>query len=511
MLKTSRDMIRIQAPVARSKQWLESIPGLFLAGLSFALYVRTLAPGVWGFDSAELATGVHTLGIVHPPGYPLYLLVGKLFSLLPMGSLAYRLNLMSAFFGALAVWLVYRLIVRLTDRKTAAWTGAGLFAISNYFWQMAIVAEVYTLHVFFLALDLGLLLDWVHSRRTRSLVMFAFFYGLSLANHTSGILFAPGYLWLVFATGKFPWKAWREWLPVFPAFLLGLAPYLYLPIRTLADPSLNYIQTYYNIDLTTGQGLWWMVSGKAYRFFAFGYPLHQVPAEAIRFLGFLWRNTLGLGALLGLAGLATNLRQQWKIRIAFLLIFLGNAVFFINYRVMDKDTMFLPAYLVWSVWAGEGIAWLENALVRLSGRVQAPLPVKQGMAVIMTLVLILGAGLNFQWVDMSTASGSEAFTLDILATVPQGATVIAQWSPAVMLEYHQVVNGERPDIRIINRSRMNVAEYYRYWTEGWDSEQILERIAAHDLQVVRREIEQRPVYIVEYDPLFANDFEYLPA
>jgi len=93
--------------------------------IPFLLYVRTLAPTVhamastdrttvYGLDSAELAAGAYTLGIVHAPGYPLYLLLGKAFSYLPFGDIAYRLNLMSAFFGALTVGLIYLILERYT-------------------------------------------------------------------------------------------------------------------------------------------------------------------------------------------------------------------------------------------------------------------------------------------------------------------------------------------------------------------------------------------------------------
>ena len=166
-----------------------SAPGLGI--LAFLVYLRTLAPGVYGFDSGELATGAYTLGIVHPPGYPVYLLLGRLFAFLPVGSVAYRLNLMSAVFGALTVALVFRLCRRFTGNRLAAWAAAGLLAFSNYFWRMALVAEVYTLQTAFLALNLNLLLDWGRSGDRRLLWWFGLGYGLSLSVHTSAVLFAP--------------------------------------------------------------------------------------------------------------------------------------------------------------------------------------------------------------------------------------------------------------------------------------------------------------------------------
>ncbi len=134
--------------------------GISLFLLTFLVYLKTLAPGVFGFDSAELATGVFTQGIVHPPGYPLYLLIGKLFTFLPIGDVAYRLNLMSAFFASLTVVLLYHAIRNIIQNRFAAWFAVLLFAFSNYFWQMALIAEVYTPFTAFLAGDLLLLSLW---------------------------------------------------------------------------------------------------------------------------------------------------------------------------------------------------------------------------------------------------------------------------------------------------------------------------------------------------------------
>ena len=140
--------------IALSDPAASAILQIALPALSFLIYYLTLSPGVFGFDSAELATGVFTWGIIHPPGYPLYLILGKIFSFLPFGDLAYRLNLMSAFFAALTTLVNYRIIKLLVKDNIVAVAGACIFAFSNYFWQMAVVAEVYTLHVFLLSLSL---------------------------------------------------------------------------------------------------------------------------------------------------------------------------------------------------------------------------------------------------------------------------------------------------------------------------------------------------------------------
>jgi len=346
---------------SNSKPWA----GVSLFLLTFLVYLRTLAPGVYGFDSAELATGVFTQGIVHPPGYPLYLLIGKLFTFLPIGDVAYRLNLMSAVFASLTVVLLYRAIGNIVENRFAAWVSALLFAVSNYFWQMALVAEVYTPLTAFLAGDLLLLLSlWRKTGSKKYLLAFAFLYGLTLSMHTSGILFAPAFAWLVLSTPQWKRSHWPLVGLMFLLFLAGLTPFAYLPLRASAHPAIDYSKVYSGIDLTTLSGLWWFVSGKAYAFFAFAYTWQEIPAELLRFASYLWRNYLGIGVILGIAGIVWLWRKSPAWTMGLLLMFVANALFYVNYRVMDKDTMFLPAYLAWAVFLAGGFVALEKLIER---------------------------------------------------------------------------------------------------------------------------------------------------
>jgi hypothetical protein len=496
----------------RPRAWLghPAVAGSLLAAAMLAVYLGTLAPGVFGFDSAEFATGVYTLGIVHPPGYPLYLLLGKLFTLLvPLGGVAFRINLMSALFGALAVLGVYALTWLTLKRVWMALAAAGLFAAGNYFWHVALVAEVYTLHALFLALNLLLLLQWRRTGDRRYLHAFALAYGLSLANHTSGILFAPGFAWMI-ATGK-GWT-WERGLLARLAglFALGLAPYLYLPIRALANPSLNYVDAYYGVDLMTPGGLWWMVSGQAYRFFIFGYSPAQIPGEVARFLVYLWRNYLGIGVLLGVAGVWRLWRRERTLAAGLLLVFAANAVFFINYSVVDKDTMFVPAFLVWALFVGWGLRAAATG-VRLLVRRGLALPAlaRASRAALIALPL-LAVLVNWNWVDLSSSRGSQLFAEHVFRTAEPDALIIAPWSSAVVLEYYQLVEGYRPDLEIYNRSRFDVATYYQMWQAGKEADAIFHTLGAQTRRLIDEQISRRAIYLVQYDPLFANAYEYLP-
>src|SRR5712692_4384087 len=240
--------------------------GVGIALVAFALYARTAAPTItWlngGTDPAELVTASYTLGIAHPPGYPLYVLLGKAWSLLPLdGDVAYRYNLFSALCGALAAALVALLTLHLCRRSqtvpgdpatsgaqdrasllAAAVAGLSLTA-APAFWAQATVAEVYTLHALLLTVALGLLLAWsarqAASGRVGLLALASLSVGLALGNHLTTVFLVP--LGLAY-TGAVGWRtvSVRGWLIVVLAFLLGLVVYAYLPLRAAHDPVANW-------------------------------------------------------------------------------------------------------------------------------------------------------------------------------------------------------------------------------------------------------------------------------
>ncbi len=166
--------------------------GLFAATL--VLYVWTLAPGLVRGDGGELQYVLAIRGVAHPTGYPLYTLLGWLWTkLIPFGSIAWRINLLSAVCGAGAVALVYGIVYRLTRRIVPALAGAVFLGLSPVFWTLSSVTEVYALHALFVAAVLYLLLVWrdATSHRFRLLALTAFVYGLSLSHHRTMILLAP--------------------------------------------------------------------------------------------------------------------------------------------------------------------------------------------------------------------------------------------------------------------------------------------------------------------------------
>ncbi len=239
-------------PVTRSVY--RHLPLLILASSLLGVYLYTLAPGLtWandGSDGGDLITAAYTGGIAHPTGYPLYLILARLFQFIPIGSLAFRTNLMSALFAVLSAVLLYRIVSRSLDDLGfehtwfAGMTAGFAFGLSPLLWSQAVITEVHTLQAFLTVSILYLYifpfraLEQKHLERLRGLVL-----GLAMGNHVTTVFLIP----LAFFSGitgrqgertlenpgSFASSLARQlvWLAI------GLSIYLTLPLRAIDRPA----------------------------------------------------------------------------------------------------------------------------------------------------------------------------------------------------------------------------------------------------------------------------------
>lgn len=210
---------------------LKSKVGLSLFLLSFLVYFSTVPPTITSYgDSSELITSAFTFTTAHPPGYPLYIIVGKLFTLLPWGTVAWRVHLSSAIFGSLTVLLVFSSLHLLTKNLFVSTLATTPLAFSHSFWLYHITAEVFSLNNLMAALVIYNILLWREKTLSHApspmphLYLSFFFLGLGLANHYSIILVAPGVLFIILMTKKA--ILLRKFLKLSFVFILGLLPYL---------------------------------------------------------------------------------------------------------------------------------------------------------------------------------------------------------------------------------------------------------------------------------------------
>src|SRR5262245_23665890 len=212
-----------------------------LIALLFVLYARGACPTIYVGDSGELVAATATLGIPHPTGYPLYVLLGKLWTVLvPLGSIAYRMSLFSAACAALACGLLYRCARVDGLSPIAALFAALLLAFAPSYWGEANVQRVYALNAVFVVLATSAALAWRREGHDRNLVSACFWCALGATNHTFMGIYAVVLGAYAVMTTPALLRRGRTWLRIAAATLVGLLPYAYLPIRSRMNPRLDW-------------------------------------------------------------------------------------------------------------------------------------------------------------------------------------------------------------------------------------------------------------------------------
>ena len=347
--------------------------GLFL--LASVVYISGLSPTIAWRDSAEFIPVVHTLGISHPAGSPTYTLLAKPMTFLPIGSIALRVNMFSALLGALSIALLFVLLCELLveappwSRVGAALSGALFLLLSESFWRFSEVAEVYTLQNCLLVILMMLLLKarqartLLHTSTSRFYWLFAFVYGLSAGVHATMALFAPAFLLFVGLTEPYQFRPKAlAFLTFF--FVLGVAVFLYLPLRSLSDPALNWG------DPRTWQQFLAHLSDRKdaaiLLVFSASKLLHQIRV----YLANLANEFFTPGLVLGLLGCLYIFRIDKPLALLLGLVFLGNVSFFV--RLWTVAFGFLPSFVIFALWIGYGVHACLRVLATLYQHVGVP-------------------------------------------------------------------------------------------------------------------------------------------
>jgi hypothetical protein len=458
-------MMSVRGSTASSRggvlaDWL--IGSALFAG-SLAVYLQTLAPSVATIfdDSLEFQLVCFQPGIAHPPGYPLYTLVGKLFTLLPLGDVAYRVNLMSAVFASLAVAFVYADLRLLAGYKVPALLGSAAFAVSAVFWSQAVIAEVYTLNAAFLAAVLCLLLAWAGRKErhrvpvdgeptnsTRLLSLAALLFGLSLTHHRTMVLLVPAAIIFIALVDRRVFTRGSLMAKLTLLVVSPLALYLYLPVRGMSMSSLN--GAYQN----TLQGFLSYVTAGPYSIFLTANPLAQ--SRDLGFYVTLVRDQFTwAGLVLAAMGLAYSF-TRWRQALLLVLFVATTALFGLVYKVPDVEVFLIPLFLVLALWIGVGFSALWEAIVAVLQRARQPEPAVVrnflycGLLVCgLLLPLSLWRG-NQAQVDLSNAWDVHEYGRDILSQpLEDNAEIVGILGEITLLNYFQQTEALRPDLATI--------------------------------------------------------------
>jgi hypothetical protein len=430
-------------------------PGVLAVSL-LEIYLLSMAPGLtwanYGADGGDLIAAAATGGVAHPTGYPVYLLLARLFQFLPIGSLAFRTNLLSAFSMALAALLIYKLITRNVSpvdkykNRITALASAYAFGLAPLVWSQAVITEVYGLHALFVAIILYLSSGgFKQNNLDRSLGLVL---GLSIGNHVTSILLLP----ILFFT-KIKRKpdlllikrkllaGWHLDIRGLSRQLIwmgtGLLVYLAIPLRALVHPPVNWGNP------VTLSGFTWLVSGKLYQDELFVLTIPSV-WERCRAVASLFLGQFGvIGLAIGLIGLIVFFKSSplYRNMIWVVAIFTAFSIF---YATSDSFLYLIPVFMCYAIWIGGGLAGLMDAFDQ---RFQ-----KGGMVIglIFILILFFHAGNAWPQVDASRDQRPEQFGRDVLSQAPDHAIVFAEGDRAVFaLWYFHFALRERLDLNIV--------------------------------------------------------------
>ena len=395
----------------------DAIWAIGAAVVAGVVYVRTLAPGLVGvLDTPMFQFIGRVLGVAHNPGYPLYVFLTFPFSYVPIGSLAYRINLFSALLGAIAVGLTFALARRLECRRLVALVAALGFAFGDVFWSQAVIAEVYTLHAAIVAGVMLALLLWSETGRAVCYYAAVALFAAGLGNHTTLIGFAPGAALFVLLTNPAFALRWQTLATTMAILLVGLLQYVFVLIRSL-DPT-----AYVESRATTFRELADVVLAGQFRDRLFAFGWRTVLFDRVPFLfEQVLVPELTLPALcMALIGAVWLMRRR---RAAALLLLLGMTAilaFALNYSVVDTPVFVIPAILVLWLAAGVGLEQLTQFAERLRPAVWS------GAAVVSLALFVPGWLLahNFAANDRSRETTSAAYLDALFDVLPDGSAVV---------------------------------------------------------------------------------------
>jgi hypothetical protein len=478
----------IHHPAGARGRWPAAALAVAVGAIAFAGYLRTMRPSFgWG-DSSELITAAYFLGIGHSPGYPTWMLLAYPFAHLPFGaSVALRVNVMNALFGAVAVGLLFlafrqmgggsgRTEARPTDgladsptgRTTepvvltiGAAVGALTLAFTTTLWDMTTEADVFTLHACFTALILLAVLRWRRERSDRALFLIAALVGLSLTNHPLTSLLIPALLVFVWLEQGRRYFTLRRLALATCFLLLGLLVYAYLPIRGAADPPPRVNDPHSLVEV------WEQLSAPGARQAMFDRPLSVVLRRAAFYTWRLHVEFGWFGFVLGVIGIARLFRRDRGL-FAFLgVAAITDLAYACNFSVFDAYMYFLPLHLMWAAFVAAGAAaaveW-GGRLAERAARVSMPPARRYATAgAVLFIAPALAFSGNLPSIDGHGDRDAEHFARAAMAGLPPDSALLGDWMMIAPVGYLQYVEGQRRDLHAFTAAALaDPSQFFRY-------------------------------------------------
>ena len=504
--------------------------------LPFIIYLLTLAPDVQYTDSGELAGVCSTLGIAHPTGYPLFTILGHLWTYLPLpGSQIFALNIFAAFVTAVSGLVFFLLSGNLIkyisgkddDHSIIALASSLAYSFALTIWAQGVSLEVYSLQLLMFNLVLYFLFRGLFEKSANMLFVAALMLGLTFANHMTAILLVPALLFIFFfkpgEKADFSSANIKLLLLLFIPLLIGISLYIYLPLRSASQPEFNWGWVSRGFDK-----FMYHVQGKQYQIWMFSDSS-------------VWGKNLGkfFSALpmqfgwIGILPLLAGFWQVWKkskqLFIFLLLLVLTCLFYTMNYSIHDIDAYFSLAIIALLLFMSAGFYFIWQK--------------KKALLPALFVIPLLSAVMNYTENDESGDYLVSEYTNILADNLDENAIIIsAQWDFwCSAFWYKQRVEGLRPDVALIEKELLRrtwfLPQLSRWYPEITDKSRQEIEAFTRDLELfeadkpynpasiqanfvrmlnsfIDKNIETRPVYItmdvLQSEQQVAQNYEKIP-
>jgi hypothetical protein len=458
--------------------------------VALVAYVATLMPGQAFDDWGEMQTVPHVLGVAHPTGYPTYIVTAWLFELLPIGSVAWRANLLSAVCVAIALGALTAIGQRVGVRAWLAALAALATGAIAAVWASAVVAEVNPLHLALMALLVHRSLVWADEGRARDLGLGGLLVGIGIGNHLLTLFVAPFFVGYALWAGRRTLRAHPRWLvwPIAGA-LVGATVYLYIPIAASLDPPLAYNHP------TSIERLLFLVSGEQFRSQYSGLfspsNLELLRAALGELLGLASARATAVFPALGLVGLAILVVRRPAFGLACWGALLVGIDVWANYLKLEH--YLLVPWLILGIGVGVALEAFARGVARLvaattgagsGGRLRLVPSTVAGAAGIALVVALVAT--NLGGADRSRDRSASIYVDTVLGVLPADAAILTSWPATTPLWHARFVEGRRPDVLVVDDTNIVY--------EGWETRErrIAELICKRPVYILRPEEDLEP-------------------
>ncbi|MEW6618609.1 MAG: DUF2723 domain-containing protein [bacterium] len=497
--------------------FIDYLCGILVFLIVFGIYLHTLTPSIALHDAGDMVTAAYVLGIPHPTGYPLYCLLGKFWiTILPIGNIAYRMNMLSALCASLACLMVYFTILKLATNSPqrikndfvsfkfiAASVGAFMLAFAVTFWEQALIAEKYTLNALFATLLIFILLKWYESLNSPDthkpqfyLYLFSFTLGLSFTHHMQSIFLIPPAIYLI-AVITYQMKKEKtqkiltpyHLFKMFICFFLPLLLWLYLPIRASTNPIHNWG------DPQTVDRFIEHIRGGQYGYY-FSSSIKELTIRIFthltRFFPHQWTLYLVWVGIVGMIGL---FKQRRRMFIFLTLLVLTDILHSIRYTIINIEDYYIPSFAVFGVFTGYGL-W---NIMRYLKKYLSPYPL-----LLLGLLPLIPYNLHLFQSDKSQHFFAYDYKTNILNHLKPNAILFSEDDNiGFTLWYLCYCEKERPDIDLLdtvfiqykwyaNRIKPLHSDYPEQLPQAISGE-IITRIKLNN--IIHNNINSRPIYV----------------